>query len=340
MSLIKSNQRSTPRMGVYNMRKIIMYIFGFLILASCEKDPLTIESNDPKQSETGTMTSSKKKKSERITICHKTNFISNGWITMDISSNALAAHLSHGDILPDADHDGYTKFNPCGIGNQNDCNDNNPAINPYAIELSDNSIDDNCNGQIDETIFINICNQVWMLKNLDVSKYRNGDEIPQAVSTQEWLDAEINETGVWCYFLNNTANGPVYGKLYNWYAINDSRGLAPLGWHVPSDEEWTTLYDCLGGASVAGGKMKETGTTHWNSPNEGASNSSGFTSLPGGLRNFDGVFYYIGTIGVWWSATDNGFEFAWSRGNYNISADAGRSIRPKSLGFSVRCVKD
>src|SRR6266487_1634854 len=125
---------------------------------------------------------------------------------------------------------------------------------------------------------IKICDQVWMLKNLDVSTYRNGDPIPKISDNAAWLALT---TGAYCYYDNDSANyAATYGKLYNWFAVNDPRGLAPAGWHVPTDAEFTTLVEtCLGGWQVAGGKMKEIGTTHWASPNEGATNSSGFTGL-------------------------------------------------------------
>src|ERR1035437_4904310 len=127
---------------------------------------------------------------------------------------------------------------------------------------------------------VTICTQSWMLKNLDVSTYRNGDLIPEVTDGSAW---SALTAGAWCWYNNDSAtNASTYGKLYNWYAVNDPRGLAPTGWHVPSDAEWTTLSTCLGGNAVAGGAMKETGTTHWTSPNTGATNSSGFTGLPGG----------------------------------------------------------
>jgi len=321
------------------MRNIIVLLWAIFFFVSCQKNAEPINSSDNKELVTTTMASTSSK-SEKISICHKTIPGTNQWVTIEISFNGLADHLLHGDIVPDADGDGYTKENPCGNGSQNDCDDNNAAINIGVTEICDNGIDDNCNGQVDEYCTVTICNQVWKLNNVNVSKYRNGDDIPQASTNQEWIDAGTNQTGAWCYFENNTANGPVYGKLYNWYAVNDSRGLAPSGWHIPSDAEWTTLYDCVGGASVAGGKLKETGTIHWNIPNAGATNSSGFTGLPGGLRNFDGTFFYIGNFGVWWSGSEGSAALAWSRGMYHISADAGRSLRPKANGFSVRCIRD
>ena len=185
---------------------------------------------------------------------------------------------------------------------------------------------------------VTICTQVWMLKNLDVSTYRNGDPIPQVTDSIQWANLT---TGAWCYYNNDPANGVTYGKLYNWYAVNDPRGLAPTGWHVPSDAEWNTLSTCLGGYAVAGGAMKETGTTHWTSPNTGATNSSGFTGLPGGARDFNGTFSNVGNSGIWWSSTGINTTYAWYsflyyfngsiiRTNYNMTNYNKRD------GFSVR----
>jgi uncharacterized protein (TIGR02145 family) len=126
--------------------------------------------------------------------------------------------------------------------------------------------------------------------------------------------------------------------LYNWYAVNDSRGLCPVGWHVPSDAEWTTLTDFLGGEGVAGGKMKS--TTGWNSPNTGATNSSGFTGLPGGYRASGGGFGDLGYSGVWWSSSDAGSGSAWDRYLYYNFANAHRDYDDHRFGFSVRCARD
>ncbi len=126
---------------------------------------------------------------------------------------------------------------------------------------------------------VTIGTQVWMTRNLDVDHYRNGDPIPEVKSASLWKSLT---TGAWCYFKNDKDSGVTYGKLYNWYAVNDPRGLAPVGWHIPSDAEWSTLSAYLGGDSIAGGKLKESGTSHWNIPNTGATNVSGFSALPGG----------------------------------------------------------
>jgi uncharacterized protein (TIGR02145 family) len=176
-----------------------------------------------------------------------------------------------------------------------------------------------------------------MQKNLNVCKYRNGDDIPQVQDNTAWAALT---TGAWCYYENNTANGPVYGKLYNWYAVNDPRGLAPLGYHVPTDAEWTTLTTFLGGEAVAGGKMKSTGTSLWLSPNTYATNSSGFTGLPGGSRSDDGTFDDIGSNGFWWSSSELATPYAWNRYlGYNFGF-AGRGSYVKAVGFSVRCLRD
>ncbi|MBK9224044.1 MAG: fibrobacter succinogenes major paralogous domain-containing protein [Flavobacterium sp.] len=140
---------------------------------------------------------------------------------------------------------------------------------------------------------INICNQKWTKKNLNVSHYKNGD-----ITTTLPNQANNQIQGAWCY-INDPANETTYGKLYNWYAVNDPRGLAMTGWHIPTDSEWTTLTDCLGGMSVAGGKMKEESTLHWWDSNTNATNSSGFTGLPGGGRRPDGESIYIGGFGIW-----------------------------------------
>jgi uncharacterized protein (TIGR02145 family) len=143
--------------------------------------------------------------------------------------------------------------------------------------------------------------QTWMLRNLDVITYRNGDSIPQVTDPTQWSGLT---TGAWCWYNNDSANGAVYGKLYNWYAVNDSRGLAPAGYHIPTASEWQTLTNALGGLSLAGGDLKEAGTTHWSDPNTGATNNSGFTGLPGGNRGaFNGTFSNINNIGYWWTSS-------------------------------------
>jgi uncharacterized protein (TIGR02145 family) len=190
-----------------------------------------------------------------------------------------------------------------------------------------------------------ICDQVWMTTNLDLTTYKNGDPIPQVTDPNEWAALT---TGAWCYFNNDPAHGEIYGKLYNWYAVTDPRGLAPAGWHIPSLEEWTTLIDCLGGSQIAGGKAKTTGTIEdgtglWRAPNVDATNESNFSGLPGGIRNHDtGEFVSFTFAGVWWSTTvddDNPDNVWYSLLSFEF-ADFHRNHFPKGTGFSVRCVKD
>lgn len=184
---------------------------------------------------------------------------------------------------------------------------------------------------------VKIGNQIWMAKNLDVITYRNGDPIPEVKDPAAW---EKLTTGAWCYYKNDPANGAVYGKLYNWYAVNDPRGLAPKGWHLPADYEWTTLTSALGGEKIAGGKLKESGTTRWESPNKGATNESGFSALPGGYRSYSGDFSGIGHGGYWWSSTENSPSNAWDRHLNTINSYIHRGHSTKEYGFSVRCVRD
>jgi uncharacterized protein (TIGR02145 family) len=184
-----------------------------------------------------------------------------------------------------------------------------------------------------------ICCQSWMTKNLNVATYRNGDPIPKVTDNAAWVALT---TGAYCYYNNDSATyAAVYGKLYNWYAVNDPRGLAPEGWHIPTDFDWTTLENCLGGASVAGGAMKEIGTIHWTSPNTGATNISGWAGLPGGFRSFNGAFYNVGGTGYWWSSTEESAILAWYRYlGYNSGSIVRGDGNGKVSGLSVRCLRD
>ena len=187
---------------------------------------------------------------------------------------------------------------------------------------------------------VKICNQVWMTQNLNVVTYRNGDSIPKVADPTAWSTLT---TGAYCYYNNDsTTYAATYGKLYNWYAVNDPRGIAPYGWHIPSDAEWTTLITCVGGVTVAGGALKEAGTTHWLSPNTGATNSSGFTGLPGGDRYpYGTLFNSINTEGYWWSSTEGAPTTAPYLIMGSNSASAGLTgPSDKNFAFSVRCVRD
>jgi len=184
---------------------------------------------------------------------------------------------------------------------------------------------------------VSIDKQQWMSKNLDVAFYRNGDPIPQVTDPTAW---EGLTTGAWCYYENDSKQGTKYAKLYNWYAVNDPRGLAPQGWHIPSDAEWTTLETTLGGSEVAGGKMKEPGTLNWRTPNTEATNSSGWAGLPGGFRNSDGPFGSLRSYGSWWSSTESSARSAWGRNLLWAFGSINRGDYGKQSGFSVRCLMD
>jgi len=190
-------------------------------------------------------------------------------------------------------------------------------------------------GNITYAQFVTIGTQVWSTKNLNVSTFRNGDPIPEAKTIEEWERAGENKQPAWCYYNNDPANGAKYGKLYNWYAVNDSRGLAPVGYHIPSDAEWTKLVDYL--ESDAGTKMKS--TQGWVSDGNGT-NSSGFSGLPGGSRGDDGPVDAIGGYGFWWSSSENLTLYAWGRYLQYFSGGVYRGNYGKAEGFSVRCLRD
>ena len=184
---------------------------------------------------------------------------------------------------------------------------------------------------------VTIGNQEWMAENLNVSHYGNGDPIPEVQDSTKWPKLT---TGAWCYYQNNSDNGKTYGKLYNWYAVKDTRGLTPNGWHIPSDEEWAKLINFLGGDSVAGGKMKA--TTLWNSPNEGATNESGFTAYSGGYRSSFAVWgdsNNVGLCGCFWSSSKGSFDNALYRTLLFTDSIVFRDNFVKIQGLSVRCVR-
>jgi uncharacterized protein (TIGR02145 family) len=210
----------------------------------------------------------------------------------------------------------------------------NPAPTPVANKMND--IDGN---QYD---VIKIGTTSWAQKNLDVTKFRNGDIIKNASSDKDWEEAGRNGQPAWCYYDNDSENGKIYGKLYNWYAVKDTRGLCPRGWHVPGDLEWTALTNDLGGKNTAGGKMKSIDTTAWNSPNAGATNESGFSGLPGGYRNYVGSFLNIRSYAFFWSAAEFDYyeSLAIYRDLYNFSGNVAREYLKESFGASVRCLRD
>jgi uncharacterized protein (TIGR02145 family) len=185
-------------------------------------------------------------------------------------------------------------------------------------------------------ITVTIGTQLWMAENLKTIKYKNGTAIPEA--TDQFMWGSLTSPG-YCWFSYNEHYKELYGALYNWYTINTGN-LCPTGWHVPSDDDWTTLITYLGGPYVAGGKLKATGTMNWSSPNTGATNETGFTALPSGFINSDGYLTLTNGIGHWWSSTEssdlNGGCYFMTSASSNIP----RKQIAKKEGIGVRCIKD
>ena len=179
-------------------------------------------------------------------------------------------------------------------------------------------------------------NQVWMAENLRVTTYNDGSYIPNVVNSSTWQGLTI---GGRCWYNNNPDDYSKFGALYNWYAVNDARGLCPEGWRVPTDAEWTAFIDMLGGSSVAAGKLKAVSSL-WNYPNVDATNSTGFSALPGGFRNSGGTYYGLDGSGRWWSSTEDSTTDAWCRSLHSGNGNVYRYSSNKGAGFSVRCVRD
>lgn len=191
--------------------------------------------------------------------------------------------------------------------------------------------------------------QIWTARNLDVTTYSDGTLIPQVTDPSTWRSIT---TGAWCYYNMDSANGIIYGKMYNWNAvvgiwneasktdISQRKKLAPSGYHIPTENEWTTLTNFLGGKSIAGGKMKTTGTNLWNSPNTGASNISGFSGLPGGVCSSNFSFMLINQQAFWWSSTEYLTTYAMSYSLSSEYSDCSGGGGEKTWYGYVRCIKD
>jgi uncharacterized protein (TIGR02145 family) len=197
-------------------------------------------------------------------------------------------------------------------------------------------------GNVYKTIVIaknTIHEQTWMAENLKVTHYRNGDPIPNITEATSWQNIT---TAAYCDYNNTSAYSSIYGRLYNLYAIVDSRLICPLGWHIPSDTEWTVLTTNMGGQAVAGQNMKEIGLDHWQAPLDTAvKDTSGFTALPGGFRNgHDGSFNLPGYYGYWWSSTKNSSCDYFYRSVGSSTKEVYRIGGFTGNGFSVRCIKD
>ena len=194
-------------------------------------------------------------------------------------------------------------------------------------------------GNVYKTVVIGT--QTWMAENLKTSKYSDGTPIPNVSENMEWSKLS---TGAWSYYNNDLQKNTKHGKLYNWYAVspstNGNKNVCPTGWHVPSNTEWTSLTDYLGGAGVAGGKLKDVGYTNWNSPNKEATNSSLFTALPSGIRYPDGSYSYNGELCNWWSNIEFNSGNTYYIGVGSNLGSVDNYPNDKKYGFSIRCLKD
>lgn len=217
-----------------------------------------------------------------------------------------------------------------------------PDVGVIMMNFAGGSDDGNVHTGFVETVInlnnfsdsLRIGSQTWMNHNLRVSKYSNGDVIPHVQDPVEWSKLT---TGAWCYYNNDSTHGVFDGKLYNWYAVHDPRGLAPTGWRVASDNDWNTLADFLGGWQVAGGKLKDAGYLHWSQPNTGGMNNVLFTATPAGMRNGDGSFTGVNATAYWWSSTQDYPKVI----QYNDPGLwNGNGATPKQAGLPVRCVKN
>jgi uncharacterized protein (TIGR02145 family) len=179
--------------------------------------------------------------------------------------------------------------------------------------------------------------QVWMGENLKTIKFNDGSEIAMVADNKAW--EVLNSPGYCWYEKNEEAYKNYYGALYNWYAVKTGK-LCPVGWRVPTQVDWRVLSDYVGGGILGGGKIKETGTVHWSSPNFSASNRTGFTALPAGLRYSDGTFHSIKECGYWWSSDDYDTFRAWFRVAYYNFTDFSEKYQNKKVGISVRCLKN
>ena len=191
-------------------------------------------------------------------------------------------------------------------------------------------------GNVYKTVKIN--GQVWMARNLNVSHYRNGDPIRHAATPAEWADAARKKEGAWCYYRNRSGDGEVYGKLYNWYAVNDPRGLAPEGWRIPSDKDWEHLAGTFGGKLFAASSLKAASV--WPLPCKPVAGRTGFCALPGGYRRSDGRFFYKGMNGLFWTSTVFVRGYAWFRNMSGRNSFLFRNDTCMENGLSVRCVKE
>lgn len=221
------------------------------------------------------------------------------------------------------------------------CKKDNDTNNP----TPDGTVTD-IEGNVYHTVIIGT--QTWMVENLKTTKYRNGDAIPNITNGSAWSNLT---TGAQCNYNNDSAIGNKYGKLYNWYALNDSRNIAPNGWHVASDAEWTTLENYVAANLGTSGSVAKAlaSKTDWASSTNGSAigndltknNTSGFTALPGGVRDYDGEFYRVSVDGFWWSPNESNVGDDWGRVMFSSTSTVYKNRDGiRECGFSVRCIKD
>jgi len=247
----------------------------------------------------------------------------------DVANNINPSIVNYLDSCMTWHHIGVIFVNFAGGSDLKDGNGNR-TVNPEFVKLIIQH-----NDFVEDTIHIG--NQVWMRKNLCVTHYRNGDPVVNVTDSTAWSNLT---TPAYCSYGNNPGDTSVYGLLYNWYAVNDPRGLCPAGYHIATDSDWTVLVNYLGGQSVAGGKLKITGTSYWKSPNTGATNSYNYSALPGGYRDDNGDFGDLQGGGYWWSSTAADQYTAKGRGIGYTAGDINPLRISKTYGFSVRCVRN
>lgn len=215
-------------------------------------------------------------------------------------------------------------------------NNNYPKNHGFSVRCIKDDIVTDIDGNTYRTIKIG--SQTWMMENLKTTRYNDGASILTNLDNAAW---DATTEGAFAIHSNNPLNTAIYGYLYNWYAV-DTGKLAPAGWHVPTQADWNTLFDYLGGKAIAGGKLKQAGVFYWNEPNLGASNQSGFTALPGGWRGYDGPFAGLKAVCNFWSSNSANATnaFGCNLDATKESVDFDWPYNPKKSGYSIRCVKD
>ncbi|NQU84158.1 MAG: fibrobacter succinogenes major paralogous domain-containing protein [Mariniphaga sp.] len=328
---------------------LIMLIMVSLIFFSCSKDSTGPKNDKPDEPSNPSPADN----STNISISQTLN-----WSCSDPDDDPLTYDVYFGEsTAPPIVNDGQssTTYDPGTLNYETTYywkivaeDDNSNSTTGDVWEFTTTSGGTGTVTDIDGNVYqtIQIGDQEWMMENIEVTHYNNGDTIPEVTGNNTWIGLT---TGAYCNYGNNNAYVSIYGRLYNWYSVDDSRGIAPDGWHVPTDDDWQILVDYLGGSSVAGGKMKSTGTIEggnglWHEPNTGATNESGFTALPGGYRDSyeGGIFYSFGYHALFWSSTEYQSNNSCERELFyhNSMVSSCNSYYIKNEGFSIRCIKN